>query len=90
MKPEVELSLSTQRYVLQQQLRAQRQQIIEQFNLAGEAVPHFPRSATMRFLCGKTGAKLVTEVILRKLGMRYPGAMANAYSLVRLLGNKKI
>lgn len=90
VEPPIELDLSTQRYILQQQLRAQRQQIIEQFNLNGDATPHFPRSATMRFLCGRTGTKLLTEVILRKVGMRYPSAIANAYSLMRLFVNKKI
>jgi hypothetical protein len=90
MTSPVELDLSTQRYVLQQQLRAQRQQIIEQFNLDAEARPHFPRSATMRFLCGRAGTKFLTEVMLRKFGVRYPGTMANLYSLVRLFANKKI
>lgn len=85
IEPASELSFGTQRYMLQQQLRAQRQQIIEQFNLDSDpATPHFPRSAIMRFLIGKSGNKLVTGFILRKLGMRYPGMLANAYSLMRM------
>lgn len=90
MSVPIEPSLSAQRYILQQQLRSQRQQIIAQFRLDGDAPPHFPRSATMRFLCGRTGTKFLTEVVLRELGVHYPGAMVNMYSLVRLLMNKKI
>jgi hypothetical protein len=90
MSEPIELSLSAQKYILQQQLRTQRQQIIEQFRLDENATPHFPRSATMRFLYGRAGKKFLTEVILRKLGVHYPGVMVNAYSLIRLLVNKKI
>jgi hypothetical protein len=84
-----EPSLSEQRYILQQQLRSHRLHIIEQFRLDEDPASHFPRSATMRLLCGKTGTKFLTKVILRKLGVGYASAIVNAYSLVRLLVNKK-
>ena len=84
-----EVSLGTQRYLLQQQLRAQRQQIIAQYNLDAAAVAHFPRSATMRFLCGRTGMRLLTEIGIRQLGVRYPSLMINAYTLYKLFVNKK-
>ncbi len=81
--------LSAQRCLLQQQLRAQRQQIIAQLCESADAAPHFPRSATMRFLTGRAGLKILTELAVRQLGIRYPGAMANAFTLMRLFVSKK-
>ena len=89
MNSPTEPSLSEQKVILQQQLRSQRQQIIKQFRLDEDASARFPRSATMRLLCGKTGTKFLTKVILRKLGVGYASAIVNAYGLVRLLVNKK-
>jgi len=89
MNSSIEPSLSEQRWMLQQQLRAHRQQIIAQFRLDEDPTAHFPRSATMRLLCGRTGTKFLTKVILRKLGVGYASAIVNAYGLVRLLVNKK-
>lgn len=84
----VEPSLSAQRCLLQQQLRAQRQLIIAQLCESTAAGPQFPRSATMRFLTGRTGLKIVTELAVRQLAMRYPGVLANAFTLLRLLKTK--
>lgn len=84
----IEPSLSARRCLLQQQLRAQRQQIIVQLCESADAAPHFPRSATMRFLSGRAGLKILTELAVRQLGMRYPRAMANAFTLIRLFANK--
>ncbi len=80
----IEPSLSARRCLLQQQLRAQRQLIIAQLCESAAAGPQFPRSATMRFLSGRTGLKIVTELAVRQLGMRYPAVLANAFTLLRL------
>jgi len=85
----VEPSLSAQRCLLQQQLRAQRQHIIEQLCESSAAGQQFPRSATMRFLSGRTGLKLLTELAVRRLAVRYPGIFINAFTLLRLFKNKK-
>lgn len=84
----VEPSLSAQRCLLQQQLRMQRQQIIIQLCESAGTEPHFPRSATMRFLSGRTGLKIITELAMRQLAVRYPGVLANAFTLLRLFKNK--
>lgn len=84
----IEPSLSARRCLLQQQLRAQRQEIIAQLDASDDAEPHFPRSATMRFLSGRTGLKILTELAVRQLGVRYPGVLANAFTLMRLFTNK--
>lgn len=84
----IEPSLSAQRHMLQQRLRVQRQEIIAQLGASTDAEPHFPRSATMRFLSGRTGLKILTEVAVRQLGVRYPGFLANAFTLMRLFTNK--
>ena len=84
----VEPSLSARRCLLQQQLRAQRQQIIVQLCESAEAGPQFPRSATMRFLSGRAGLKILTELAVRQLGVRYPGVLANAFTLLRLFKTK--
>jgi len=84
----IEPSLSAQRHVLQQRLRAQRQEIIAQWGASADTEPHFPRSATMRFLSGRTGLKILTELAVRQLGVRYPGVLANAFTLMRLFTNK--
>jgi hypothetical protein len=88
MSVPVKPSLSAQRCLLQQQLRVQRQQIIVQLCESADAGPHFPRSATMRFLSGRAGLKILTELAVRQLGARYPGVMANAFTLMRLFANK--
>ncbi|WP_331351024.1 hypothetical protein [Cellvibrio sp. UBA7671] len=84
----VEPSLSARRCLLQQQLRLQRQQIIEQLCESAAAEQQFPRSATMRFLSGRTGLKLLTELAVRQLSVRYPGLLVNAFTLLRLFKNK--
>lgn len=84
----IEASLSARRCVLQQQLRTQRQEIIVQLCATADAEPHFPRSATMRFLSGRAGLKILTELAVRQLGVRYPGVLANAFTLMRLFTNK--
>lgn len=84
----VEPSLSAQRILLQQQLREQRQHIILQLSGSAVAAPQFPRSATMRFLSGRIGLKIVTELAVRQLAVRYPGILANAFTLMRLFKNK--
>lgn len=84
----VEPSLSAQRCLLQQQLRMQRQQIITQLCESASTEPHFPRSATMRFLSGRMGLKIVTELAMRQLAIRYPGVLANAFTLLRLFKSK--
>lgn len=84
----VEPSLSAQRCLLQQQLRVQREHIIVQLCDSATAVPQFPRSATMRFLSGRMGLKIITELAVRQLAVRYPGVLANAFTLLRLFKNK--
>lgn len=81
-------TLSAQRCLLQQQLRVQRQQIVLQLSESTNAEPQFPRSATMRFLASRTGLKLLTELAVRQLGLRYPGVMANAFTFTRLFSSK--
>lgn len=88
MNRPVEPSLSVQRCLLQQQLRVQRQHIIAQLCESAAAGPQFPRSATMRFLSGRAGLKILTELAIRQLGARYPGVLANAFTLLRLFKNK--
>lgn len=83
----IEPSLSAKRCLLQQQLRTQRHEIIVQLCASADAGSHFPRSATMRFLSGRTGLKILTELAVRKLGLRYPGVLANAFTLMRLFAN---
>lgn len=73
----VEPSLSAQRCLLQQQLRVQRQEFILQLCESDTAAHEFPRSATMRFLSGRPGLKIVTELLLRQLGTRYSGVLAH-------------
>lgn len=84
----IETSLSARRCLLQQQLRAQRQEIIAQLSAAENTEPHFPRSATMRFLSGRTGLKILTGLAVRQLVMRYPGVLANIFTLMRLFKSK--
>lgn len=84
----IEPSLSARRCLLQQQLRVQRQEIIAQLGVPDDNEPHFPRSATMRFLAGRTGLKILTELAVRQLGVRYPGVLANAFTLMRLFTNR--
>lgn len=90
MSLSVEPSLSAKRCLLQQQLRAQRQQIMEQLCESAATGSQFPRSATMRFLSGRTGLKILTELAVRQLALRYPGVLANAFTLMRLFKNKNL
>lgn len=83
-----ETSLSARRCLLQQQLRAQRQEIIAQLNPRGETEPHFPRSMTMRFLSGHIGLKILTGLAVRRLVMHYPRVLANIFTLTRLFKSK--
>lgn len=83
-----ETSLSARRSLLQQQLRAQRQEIIAQLSASDNTEPHFPRSVTMRFLTGRMGLKILTGLAVRQLVMRYPGVLANIFTVMRLFKNK--
>lgn len=84
----VETSLSARRCLLQQQLRAQREEIIAQLNASDSAEPQFPRSVTMRFLSGRMGLKILTGLAVPQLVMRYPGVLANIFTLMRLFKRK--
>lgn len=81
-------SLSAQRCLLQEQLRAQREEIIAQFCKAPETDPQFPRSVTMRLLTGRVGLKILTGIALRQLVVRYPKVLANAFTFMRLFKSK--
>lgn len=83
-----EPTLSAQRCLLQEQLRAQREEIVEQFFTPSEARVQFPRSVTMRFLSGRFGLKILSGLVVRKLVMRYPKVLANAFTLLRLFNTK--
>ena len=80
--------LALQRCLLQQKLREQRQYIIEHLCVSADTPPHFPRSAAMRFLSGRAGFKVLTEIAVRYVGARYPGATANVFTLMRLFSVK--
>jgi hypothetical protein len=69
-------NLAAQRLHLQHLLRLQRANIADQ--IAGEKGQnaHFPRSATMRFLTGRSGLSLVAGILIQRLYRRYPGTLA--------------
>lgn len=83
-----EKNLIAQRFVLQQQLRTQRQEIIEQLTASTKTEASFPRSRIMRFLSGQMGLKILTGLAARHLVARHLGILANAFALLRLFKNK--
>lgn len=68
--------LDAQRVALQRELAQQRQQLLQQWrpvNDQGEAInqEHFPRSATMRFLCGRKASGMVSKLVVWQIGRRF-------------------
>lgn len=82
-------SLSARRCLLQEQLRTQRQAIIARLTKADNAESQFPRSATMRFLSGRIGLKILTGLAVRHLLLRYPKALVNVFTLMQLFKKQK-
>jgi hypothetical protein len=71
-------AMDAQRSALRRELEQQRQQLIQQWclvNAGGVGVDqeHFPRSATMRFLCGRKAATLLSQLVAWQFGRHYPG-----------------
>lgn len=69
--------LNAQRSALRRSLEQQRQQMIQQWCLVdarGVVVDpgHFPRSATMRFLCGSKVTTLLSQIVAWQFGRHYP------------------
>lgn len=68
--------LDAQRAALQHELAQQRQQLLQQWHPVddqGEPINqgHFPRSATMRFLCGRKATGVVSKLVVWQIGRRF-------------------
>jgi len=74
--------LDAQRIALQAELAHLRQRIIQEWCPAAGGVgganssvanqAHFPRSATMRFLCGRKVATMLSQLVAWQFGRHYP------------------
>ncbi|AQT60408.1 hypothetical protein [Cellvibrio sp. PSBB023] len=70
--------MDAQRNALRRQLEQQRQLLKRQWcpvDDQGVAVDrgHFPRSAAMRFLCGRKATTLLSQIVAWQFGRHYPG-----------------
>lgn len=83
------LTLAEQRDELRRQLREQRALIVKQ--LGPEPHPdavRFPRSATMRFLTGRAGFGMLSQIASWKMGS-HPGMMIAAQAATRYFLKRK-
>jgi len=83
------VSLEEQRHLLQQQLRAQRQHILLQLDPPSGISDHYPRSMTMRFLSGRKGLVLLTQLAAWRLGSHLPAAILATKTFIKLFSAKK-
>jgi hypothetical protein len=83
------ISLQEQRHSLQQQLRAQRHHILLKLSAAADTSDQYPRSKTMRFLTGRTGLVILTELASWRLRSHYPDALFAVQKLIKMFFDAK-